>query len=114
MNGIRSTSTSPATTVLRLTNARPLNAVAGCKADDVILAAMTHPPRIGEPRPIAALMPQVLARYGLSQIGPLAGSKPASGALGAALLNQSPGPGLVSAIDCEAWFTRRTDQECRR
>jgi len=34
--------------------------------DEVILAAVEHPPRIGETRPIAALLPYVLARYGLN------------------------------------------------
>jgi hypothetical protein len=32
----------------------------------MILAAASHPPRIGETRPLAALMPQVLALYGLA------------------------------------------------
>jgi hypothetical protein len=65
MNGVQATGALPATTVLRLTNARPMKGMDDCRASDVVLAAVTHPPRIGETRPIAALMPQVLARYGL-------------------------------------------------
>ena len=70
MNGVRATGALPATTVLRLTNAQPMKVLADCRADDVLLAAVTHPPRIGETRPIAALMPQVLARYGLAENAP--------------------------------------------
>jgi len=47
-----------------------MRAFADCRADDVLLAAVTHPPRIGETRLIAALMPQVLARYGLTENAP--------------------------------------------
>ena len=63
----------PATAVIRLTGDRPVSAVPArdARADEVILAAVQHPPRIGEARPIAALMPDVLARYGLTaQITP--------------------------------------------
>jgi hypothetical protein len=33
--------------------------------DEVVLSALQHPPRVGETRSIAALLPDVLARYGL-------------------------------------------------
>ena len=57
----------PATATLRLTGDRPVAAppCRNAQADEVILAAVQHPPRIGEARPIAALLPEVLARYGL-------------------------------------------------
>ena len=35
-------------------------------ADDVVLSAVQNPPRIGQTLPISALLPDVLARYGLS------------------------------------------------
>jgi hypothetical protein len=70
MNGVHATGAFPATTVLRLTNDRPMKVAVDCRADDVVLAAVTHPPRIGETCPIAALMPQVLARYGLAENAP--------------------------------------------
>lgn len=70
MNGVQAAGTLPATTVLRLTNARPMTVISDCRADDVLLAAVSHPPRIGETCPIAALMPQVLARYGLTENAP--------------------------------------------
>jgi len=70
MNGVHAAGTLPATTVLRLTNARPMQVISDCRADDVLLTAVTHPPRIGETCPIAALMPQVLARYGLTEHAP--------------------------------------------
>ena len=80
MNGVRATGALPATTVLRLTNARPMKAMADSRADEVLLAAVTHPPRIGETRPIAALMPQVLARYGIAE-NPLAEKTTAESAI---------------------------------
>ena len=70
MNGVQSSGAFPATTVLRMTSDRPLKPIANHEADDLVLAAVTHPPRIGEPRPIAALMPQVLARYGIRETIP--------------------------------------------
>jgi len=59
----------PATTVLRLTGERPVTIpqTRNAEADESLLAAVTHPPRVGEVRPIAALMPDVLARYGLTK-----------------------------------------------
>jgi hypothetical protein len=33
---------------------------------ETLLAAVSHPPRGGEPQPLAALVPAVLARYGIS------------------------------------------------
>jgi hypothetical protein len=67
MNGVRATSPLPATTIVRLASDRPMRMADNGRAEDVLLAAVTHPPRIGEARPIAALMPQVLARYGLAE-----------------------------------------------
>jgi hypothetical protein len=59
----------PAIAVLRLTANKPVAPAAdrSAQADDVILAAVEHPPRIGQTRPISALLPEVLARYGLAQ-----------------------------------------------
>jgi hypothetical protein len=59
----------PAINVLRLNanrrvESRPATAIA---ADEVLLTAVQHPPRIGETRPIAQILPAVLARYGLEQ-----------------------------------------------
>ena len=70
MNGIATIGTPmalPATRVLRLTGDRPVSRMEHAEADEVILAAVRHPPRIGEARPIAALMPEVLARYGIGE-----------------------------------------------
>jgi hypothetical protein len=55
----------PATRVMRLDKDRTISGGHHVKTDEVLLAAVIHPPRIGEVRPIAALMPEVLARYGL-------------------------------------------------
>jgi hypothetical protein len=59
----------PATAVVRLSGNRPLAARQSGNAtgDEALLAAITHPPRIGDARPLAALLPQVLARYGLTE-----------------------------------------------
>ncbi len=67
MNGVQAAGAFPATTVLRITSERPMKTTVHGEADDVILAAVTHPPRIGETQPIAALLTRVLARYGLTE-----------------------------------------------
>jgi hypothetical protein len=58
----------PATAVLRLAGDRPVERrrTGSSAGDEALLAAIRHPPRIGETRPIAALMPHVLAQYGLA------------------------------------------------
>jgi hypothetical protein len=58
----------PAIQVLKLASDQKLTAKTALEvaADEVLLSAVEHPPRIGETRPIAALLPDVLARYGLS------------------------------------------------
>jgi hypothetical protein len=57
--------------VLRLEADRPLKGTADVQGAEVVLAAVTHPPRVGEVRPIAALLTDVLARYGLAEnVGP--------------------------------------------
>jgi len=69
------TAASPITTGLPTINVFRLNATrqlesrpaAAIAADEVLLTAVQHPPRIGETRPIAQLLPAVLARYGLDQ-----------------------------------------------
>jgi hypothetical protein len=55
----------PATAVIRLQPQKPVaqRPHMATTAEDVVLAAVQHPPRIGEIRPLAALLPQVLARY---------------------------------------------------
>ena len=69
MNAIGSNTGLPATSILRLSSDRPIQAppARNAAADEAILAAVTRPPRVGEARPIAALMPDVLARYGLTK-----------------------------------------------
>jgi len=59
----------PATAVIKLSADRPLRAPQPQKSvgDELLLISVVHPPRTGETRPIAALMPQVLARYGLGE-----------------------------------------------
>ena len=71
MNGVSGTRSNrglPATVVLRMKGDQPVEARKSGNAagDEVLLASVTHPPRIGEARPIGALMPEVLARYGLA------------------------------------------------
>lgn len=72
MNGVFTTGMSkgwPATAVVSLAGGRvvatrePLRST----SDELLLVSVSHPPRIGETRSIAALMPQVLARYGLAE-----------------------------------------------
>ena len=99
----------PAVSVLRLRSDRPVKEAPDGEGAEVVLAAVSHPPRIGEARPIAALLPEVLARYGLSDSNPTAGSKLAPGAWDLPLPGETPGPslvpanaGFVPAIDCEA------------
>jgi hypothetical protein len=70
----------PATAVFQLSPRRPVEAPSS-KGDDVLLAAVTHPPRIGETRPIGALLPSILAGYGVAQ---------------------SSEPGLVPTLDLQA------------
>src|SRR5436190_1598064 len=71
MNGVRTIGAWPATTVLRLSSDRVAPETRNPGGNEVILAAVHHPPRIGEVRPIAALMPEVLARYGLVPTEPV-------------------------------------------
>jgi hypothetical protein len=58
----------PAIHVFKLASDQKLTAKSPLEAagDDIVLSAVEHPPRIGETRPIAALLPEVLARYGLT------------------------------------------------
>jgi hypothetical protein len=71
MNGVQTTAIRcgwPATTVLRLAGDRPLktSGLQRIATDELLLASVLHPPRSGQTQPIAALMPQVLAQYGLA------------------------------------------------
>jgi hypothetical protein len=61
----------PAIHVLKLASDQKLNTKSPSEStgDDVVLSAVEHPPRIGETRSIAALIPNVLARYGLNVPG---------------------------------------------
>ena len=58
----------PATAVVKLAARRPLRerGVQEQTGDELLLASVMHPPRSGQTQPIAALMPQVLAQYGLA------------------------------------------------
>jgi hypothetical protein len=55
----------PASAVLRLRSDRPVEVPRSSAGDEMILAGVSYPPRVGEVRKLAALMPEVLARYGL-------------------------------------------------
>lgn len=71
--GIHSASISrgwPATSVLRLTPQQPLAVNRGqAGGSETVLAGVTHPPRGGAPKPLSAIVPDVLARYGLAPAG---------------------------------------------
>lgn len=69
----------PAIQVLNLASHQPPEAKSPAEltGDDVVLSAVQHPPRIGETRPIAALIPDVLARYGLTVTNPSPANLPA-------------------------------------
>jgi hypothetical protein len=61
----------PAIHVLQLAGNQKLHTPSSnSPGDDVVLTAVEHPPRIGEARPIAALLPEILARYGLAASHP--------------------------------------------
>jgi len=71
MNGVHLTYRAglPATSVIQVRGDRPL-ASRSCieaKADEVLLAAVSNRPRAGQTKPISALLPEVLARYGLAE-----------------------------------------------
>ena len=76
MNGVSALATQrgfPATAVVKLTPYQAARPHEGRqRGGETVLAAVSNPPRGGEPRPLAALVPQVLERYGL-------GSRPAIG-----------------------------------
>jgi len=58
----------PATVVFRLD--RQQVAAPGSRnadAEEALVAAVSIPPRVGEVRPIGALLPEVLARHGLAE-----------------------------------------------
>jgi hypothetical protein len=57
--------------------------------DAALLAAAVHPPRTGETRPLAALMPDVLASYGIAQHVRAAEAKPIAEASPETLLPMS-------------------------
>src|SRR5262245_33385278 len=70
MNGVNAARYAvgwPATTILRLIADRPVPArqAGGSAGEEVVLEAVRHPPRVGEVRSIGALMPEVLAKYGV-------------------------------------------------
>ena len=77
MNGVNSAIRAglPATAVFRLTANRPISPrhagssprqAGSDKGDEALLAAVRYPPRVGEARALAELMPQVLALHGLA------------------------------------------------
>jgi hypothetical protein len=67
----------PATAVFELNRQHAVVApvVRNIEAEAALLTAVAIPPRIGEARPIAALLPEVLARYGLNDNAIQADSK---------------------------------------
>ena len=72
MNGVNGfiSSRLPATTVLRVGPGRTVNPIASTKGGDTVLAAVQHPPRRLEVSPLSALLPEVLARYGIEAAKP--------------------------------------------
>ncbi len=72
MNGVNAAGMTrgwPATTVLRLNGQQAVVGTSGRNAagEAALVAAVAFPPRVGEVRPIGALLPDVLARYGLAE-----------------------------------------------
>jgi hypothetical protein len=71
MNGVNTAGVAkgwPATSVLRLNGQEQVVAPSrNANAEAALVAAVAFPPRVGEVRPIAALLPEVLARYGLAE-----------------------------------------------
>jgi hypothetical protein len=71
MNGVSAASGYrglPATRVICLSPQRQMDVESPRRAGgETVLAAVAYPPRGGEPRSLGALVPEVLARYGLSQ-----------------------------------------------
>jgi hypothetical protein len=66
MNGVSHLrSALPATTVLRVGPGRPMPASRNARGAETVLAAVQHPPRRAEVSPLGALLPEVLARYGI-------------------------------------------------
>ena len=71
MNGVNAAGLAkgwPATAIFRLDRQQFVapgsrNTAAG----EALMAAVAFPPRTGEVRPIGALLPEVLARYGLAE-----------------------------------------------
>jgi hypothetical protein len=71
MNGLATivASNLPATAIFELSPRRPAAAIMRMSDAEAVLAGVGHPPRVGEVRPIGALLPEVLARYGLEAPG---------------------------------------------
>jgi hypothetical protein len=72
MNGVNAAGLTrgwPATVILRLNGQQQLVAPVSrnAEAEEALVAAVAFPPRVGEVRPIAALLPEILARYGLAE-----------------------------------------------
>jgi hypothetical protein len=56
----------PATTILKLSPHQRVVAEASQRAAETVLAAVQFPPRAKDPRPLAELLPDVLAAYGIA------------------------------------------------
>ena len=56
----------PATSIVRLSPLRPAAAGPERRGEETVLAAVRFPPRAAEIKPLGALLPQVLAAYGLA------------------------------------------------
>jgi hypothetical protein len=70
MNGVSATTAYrglPATTVICLSPQRQMDVERRQVGAETVLAAVAYRPRGGEPRSLGALVPEVLARYGLSR-----------------------------------------------
>jgi hypothetical protein len=56
----------PATTIFKLSAQRPVQVSGGTqRGQETVLAAVQNPPRASQARPLADLLPEVLAAYGL-------------------------------------------------
>jgi hypothetical protein len=66
MNGVSGLKSGfPATTVIRISAGRCFQSPPSAASAETLLAAVRYPPRTAEVTPLSALLPQVLAKYGL-------------------------------------------------
>ena len=72
MNGVSNfRGALPATTVLRIGPERPLRTNRESRGAETVMVAVNHPPRRAEVSALGALLPEVLARYGIEDARPV-------------------------------------------